>query len=173
MKGSVVNIKTRHFLSSKEVKKLVEELKIRFGGSLDAFLGVKPQIERIVLDNNEELLAINKIVSFWKRGESYIPLLKLLIDRVVQLKTVVVDMGAVKFVTNGADVMRPGIRRIDPTIREGDVVVVVDENNARPLAVTQAKLDAPQMESTREGKVLKNLHTINDFLWEFSKEFGK
>jgi len=168
-----MNIKARHFLSSKEVKKLHKELKLRFGSSLDAFLGTKPQIERIVLDNNEELLAINKIVSFWKRGEIYVPLLKLLIDRVVQLKTVVVDMGAIKFVTNGADVMRPGIRQIDPTIHAGDIVVVVDENNARPLAVTQALLDAPQMEGTKGGKVLKNLHTISDFLWEFSKEFGK
>ncbi len=173
MEKCFVNIKSRHFMSSKEVKKLIEELKARFGSTLDAFMGIKPQIERIVLDNNEELLAINKIVSFWKRGEIYVPLLKLLIDRVVQLKTVVVDMGAVKFVTNGADVMRPGIRQIDPTIHMGDIVVVVDEKNARPLAVTQAMMDAPQMEGTKGGKVLKNLHTINDFLWEFSRDFGK
>ncbi len=168
-----MDIKARHFMSSKEVKKLIEELKARFGNTLDAFMGTKPQIERIVLDNSEELMAINKIVSFWKRGDIYVPLLKLLIDCVVQLKTIVVDMGAIKFVTNGADVMRPGIRRIDPTIRAGDIVVVVDENNARPLAVTQAMMDAAQMEGTKAGKVLKNLHTINDFLWEFSKDFGK
>ena len=80
-------------------------------------------------------------------------------------------MGAIKFVTNGADVFRPGIREIDPSIAAGDIVVVVDENNHRPLAVMEAKYDAGQMEAMDAGKVLLNLHTINDFLWEISTQF--
>ncbi|HMF34355.1 MAG TPA: PUA domain-containing protein [Candidatus Lokiarchaeia archaeon] len=168
-----MDIKSRHFIKASDVKKLVADLKERFGDSIDPLLGSKPRVERLVLENGEELFAINNTVSFWKREDQYVPLLKLLIDKVVELKAVAVDMGAVKFVTNGADVFRQGIRSIDPLIRAGDIVAVVDEKNHRPLAVTQALYDAEQMEGLGSGKALKNLHTINDFLWELSKEIMK
>jgi len=74
-------------------------------------------------------------------------------------------------VTNGADIMRPGITKIDPSIRKGDIVVIVDENHDRALAIGKSMLDAKQMEDIHSGKVVKNLHTIQDDVWKFEKEF--
>jgi len=74
-------------------------------------------------------------------------------------------------VTNGADVMRPGITKIDSSIKKGDIVVIVDENHDRALAIGRSMLDAKQMEDKNSGKVVKNLHTIQDNVWEFEKEF--
>jgi len=65
----------------------------------------------------------------------------------------VVDMGAIKFVTNGADIMRPGITEIDPTIKKGDIVRVADETHDRILAVSQAMFDATEMEKKHPGKL--------------------
>ena len=87
------------------------------------------------------------------------------------MKTVVVDKGAIRFVTNGADIMRPGITKIDPLIKKCDIVVIVDENHNRALAIGKSMFDAKQMEDTSSGKVIKNLHTIQDDVWAFEKEF--
>ena len=82
-----------------------------------------------------------------------------------------VDKGAIKYVTNAADVMRPGITKIDPSIKKGDIIEIVDETHDRSLAVGKAMYDADEMERKDSGKVIKNLHTIQDSVWEFEKEF--
>ena len=81
------------------------------------------------------------------------------------------DFGAVRFVTNGADVMRPGITKIDPSINKGDIVKIEEETKHRALAVGKAMYDASEMESISSGKVVKNLHTIQDPIWQFEKQF--
>jgi len=67
--------------------------------------------------------------------------------------------------------MRPGITHIDPSIKKGDIVVIVDENHDRALAIGKAMLNADQMQETQTGKVVKNLHTIQDNVWKFEKQF--
>jgi PUA domain protein len=110
-------------------------------------------------------------LKLWKSNEGYIPVLTLLLENKVKLKTIVVDMGAVRFVANGADIMRPGITEIDSQIKRGDLVEIVDEKNHRPLAVGKAMFNAVEMEKKTSGKVVKNLHTITDDIWQFEKQF--
>jgi len=117
------------------------------------------------------LYAINNILKLWKSKEGYIPVLTLLLNKQVDLKTIVVDFGAVRFVANGADVMRPGITMIDPSIKKGDIVSIIEETKNRALAVGKALYDASEMEIISSGKVIKNLHTIQDSVWEFEKQF--
>jgi predicted RNA-binding protein (TIGR00451 family) len=47
----------------------------------------------------------------------------------------------------------------------------VDENHDRALAIGKAMLNANLMQETKAGKVVKNLHTIQDNVWIFEKEF--
>jgi len=79
---------------------------------------------------------------------------------------VTVDAGAVEFVTNGADVMRPGIVDADPGIAEGDLVVIVEENHGKPLAVGRALTDGDDMTGD-EGRVVESVYHVGDELWEF------
>ncbi len=79
---------------------------------------------------------------------------------------VTVDAGAVEFVTNGADVMRPGIVEADSGIDEGDLVVVVEENHGKPLAVGRALTDGDDMTGD-EGRVVESVYHVGDELWEF------
>ena len=79
---------------------------------------------------------------------------------------VTVDAGAVEFVTNGADVMRPGVVEADPQTEEGDLVVVAEENHGKPLAVGRALTDGDDMTGD-EGRVVESVYHVGDDLWEF------
>jgi PUA domain protein len=83
---------------------------------------------------------------------------------------VTVDMGAVPFVYNGADVMAPGIVDADPAIRTGDLVWVRDEKNRRPLAVGRAIMDGPTMAREERGKAIETIHHVGDDLWRLGEE---
>lgn len=79
---------------------------------------------------------------------------------------VTVDMGAVPFVTNGADVMGPGITECDPDIAEGDLVWVRDARNGAPLAVGVALRPAEDLAGKKPGKAVKTIHFVGDRLWK-------
>jgi len=79
---------------------------------------------------------------------------------------VTVDMGAVRFVTNGADVMGPGITEADDGISVGDMVWIRDEKNRVPLAVGVALRDTEGIRSKEKGKAIQMLHYVGDKLWK-------
>lgn len=79
---------------------------------------------------------------------------------------VTVDMGAIRHVHNGADVMAPGITDADPALLEGDWCWIRDEKNSQPLAVGRCTMDGPTMKATTKGKAVRSVHHIGDKLWE-------
>ena len=169
-----MKIHQRHMLRSNDIKDLKEEVKQEYGSeNANAIFKKKSNVELIKLEDRQELIAVNNKLAFWKKDNRYIPLLTILIEPDIgfNMKYVTVDKGAIRFVTNGADIMRPGITEIDPSIRKGDLVRVQDEMHNQALAVGKAKFDAEEMEKMETGKVIDNIHTITDDIWEFSKTF--
>ena len=81
-------------------------------------------------------------------------------------RVVTVDAGAISFVSNGADVMRPGIVDADDAIDDGDLVVVAEESHGKVLAVGRALVDGDDMVGS-EGKVVESVHHVGDDLYEF------
>lgn len=81
-----------------------------------------------------------------------------------------VDMGAIRFIYNGADVMAPGIVDADPDIQAGDFVWVRDERNRQPLAIGRAIMDGPTMARETKGKAIATLHHVGDGLWHLGEE---
>ncbi|MHA2287468.1 MAG: PUA domain-containing protein [Promethearchaeota archaeon] len=167
-----MNIKHRHFIQKSQIKELHDDILAQYDEKfVNQLFPKKARIELIQTDAGDTLYAVNKVLKLWKSKEGYIPVLTLLLNKKIEMKTIVVDKGAIRFVTNGADIMRPGITKIDPLIKKGDIVVIVDENHNRALAIGKSMFDAKQMEDTNSGKVVKNLHTIQDDVWKFEKEF--
>ena len=82
---------------------------------------------------------------------------------------VTVDMGAVKFVYNGADVMAPGVVDADPRIAVGDLVWIRDERNRQPLAVGEALMAGPEMSVAEKGKSVRSHHHVGDDLWKLEE----
>ena len=167
-----MNIKHRHFIQKSQIKELQEEMLTQYDEKfLNQIFPKKARIELIQTDAGDTLYAVNNVLKLWKSNDGFIPVLTLLLNKQVELKKIVVDKGAIRFVTNGADVTRPGITRIDPSIKTGEIVVIVDENHDRALAIGKSMLNAKDMEEKNSGKVVKNLHTIQDDVWKFEKEF--
>lgn len=93
------------------------------------------------------------------------PLISALIDTVF-IPAVTVDMGAVKPVVSGADIMCPGVIRADDMIESGDIVAVVDEDNAKPIAVSRVTKDATDLVEDNSGVGGTSLHYVGDDLWD-------
>ena len=97
----------------------------------------------------------------------YIPLLSE--DAILEkLANVIVDMGAVKFMCNGANVMRPGIKKYTE-FKKGDIVCISEESQNKFLAVGKAIIDSSELESISKGEIIKNMHYISDRYWEIYK----
>ena len=86
-----------------------------------------------------------------------------------QFPSVTVDMGAVKFVCNGAKVMRPGITNFD-AFSNGSVVLVKDQVHGKILAAGIALADSESAKSMEKGYVVDTLHYISDEMWEAFKQ---
>jgi PUA domain protein len=77
-------------------------------------------------------------------------------------------MGAVKFMCDGANVMRPGIRN-HSEFEKGQLVCVVEESQKKFLAVGRAVVPSSELQTMTKGVVLENLHYVSDKYWEIKK----
>ena len=118
------------------------------------------------IDDDSQLIIGNEI-TILKIGEQYLPFLNQT-DVLKKFPNVMVDMGAVKFMCNGANVMRPGIKKYTEFSKD-DIVCVIEESKHKFLAVGKALTDSLELENLSKGEVVKNLHYISDKYWEISK----
>jgi PUA domain protein len=102
-----------------------------------------------------------------KSGDSYLPFLT---DTEILKKfpNVMVDMGAVKFMCKGANVMRPGITNYTQ-FEKDDVVCIIEESQHKFLAVGKSLVPSTDMDSMSKGEIVKNMHYISDKYWESGK----
>ena len=126
-------------------------------------LSKKDQVD--LLEDIYKIILINQEPSFFYYNDKLVPTLKYLQNNLI-LKKITVDMGAVKFVVNGADIMRPGITKIEEEIEKDEFIVIIDEKNQKPLAVGIALLNSEEMQKSTTGKVIKNIHYVGDELWK-------
>src|SRR3989344_2041827 len=151
-------------LSKSDVQELNARINSQFGAS--DFFDKKDQLVQTEHEGIPVYLKDKQPV-FFVVGDKLVPALKLLLVRQF-LRTIVVDMGAIPFVTKGADVMRPGIVEIDASIASGEFVCVVDKNHHKPLSVSQALFSGTEIKAMQKGKVLKNLHYVGDVMWKIT-----
>jgi PUA domain protein len=131
--------------------------------------GDDPSIAIVFDENDKIFLGMKRKHKDEKSGsEVYFPLLKdewILPSR----PAITVDSGAVKFVVNGANIMRPGITKIEGEFGPGDIVVVREEKYGKAIAVGEAAVSKQEMEQTKKGAVINNLHYAGDKYWEMLK----
>lgn len=82
---------------------------------------------------------------------------------------VMVDMGAVKFICKGANVMRPGITKFSD-FEKGQIVCIIEESQQKFLAVGKALVSSNQVKEMDKGEIIRNIHYISDRYWEAKKE---
>ncbi len=160
----------RHVLSKSEARDVASTIEktLNFRGPLD----FKAKWEVVKLSKSEVVYLLDGRPLAIEVSGRLIPSIKALMDGAAELPRVVVDSGAVKHVVNGADVMAPGIVRVEGDFVKGDLVVVVDEKHGMPLCVGVALVDKSELESMSKGKVIQNIHYVGDKLWNRLKEMG-
>ncbi len=144
-------------LRTKDANKLLENYHLS--------LQKKDQIE--LLEDKFKVIIINKIPAFFYYQELIVPTLKYL-QQYHLLKKITIDAGAIKFIISGADVMRPGIVDLEPEIEPKELVVIIDKDNQKPLAVGIALYSGIIIKSMLQGKVIKNIHYVGDTIWRFT-----
>ncbi|MCA9459053.1 MAG: DUF1947 domain-containing protein [Nanoarchaeota archaeon] len=77
-------------------------------------------------------------------------------------KSVYVDKGAIPFIIKGADLMRPGIQKIDEEIENGDIVLVRDENHNKIIAIGRSLFSSDDMKIQKKGKSIDIYHYVGD-----------
>lgn len=106
-------------------------------------------------------------VKILKINEDYIPFLSET-KMLEKFPNVMVDMGAIKFMCKGANVMRPGIKKYTE-FEKDQLVCIVEESQHKFLAVGKALVSSSELENMKKGEVIKNIHYISDKFWETGK----
>lgn len=127
-----------------------------------------PKIKNLkIYELDEGQFIVGEGLTAIKIGQNYLPFLS---DSITLSKfpSVTVDMGAVKFMCNGANVMRPGIRSFGE-FEKGQIVGIIEESQKKYLAVGRALVSSKEMAELSKGIVIENLHYISDKYWEIKK----
>ena len=152
-----------NLISKSETAKIFEELNTQWKMELPKQKNVRThQIDE------KGIIITGKGITAIKIGEDILPFLG---DAQILEKFpyVIVDMGAIKFVCKGANVMRPGITKFSD-FEKGEIICVIEESQHKFLAVGRAEIPSSKLAETNKGEVIKNMHYISDVFWESEKE---
>jgi PUA domain protein len=155
-------------------KRLREKEANALGAEISSKVGVKVFTAEDTVDQAEssdmDLIFVDgEVDAFMRDGKPFLTIRGLLRYPATR-SYVTVDMGAVRFVINGADIMGPGIVDADQGIRAGDMVWVRDERNLKPLAVGEALVTGAEMKAKKPGKAVKSVLYVGDKLWKLEEE---
>ena len=152
-----------NLISKSETSKILEQINSQWKIELPKQKNIKTH------DVNEKgLIITGNGITAVKIGDDILPFLD---DSQILEKFpyVTVDMGAVKFVCKGANIMRPGITKFSD-FESGEIVCIVEESQNKFLAVGKAEMSSKELEGIKNGEVIKNMHYISDIFWESKKE---
>jgi len=159
----MVEAKRRHVLREREASQLLDELSKKLNIDIKQVLGTKIHVEvaqtqkaKIFFINDKPLVAIF--------NDNLLPTL-LFEEALRLLPKIIVNMGAVPHICNGADVMAPGVVRIEKEYKTNDYIVVSDERHNKLLAIATALTDSQTALRMKHGKIAMNIHYVGDNLW--------
>ena len=154
-----------HLLSKRTKEDLIKRLKQSWPSSIE--LDDLEAIDVAEIDEQSDLLSSDHFKAV-RLGNIYLPFLSY--EKILEhFPKVIVDAGAIRFICNGANIMRPGITAFEGTFRKGDVVIVQEERHHKYVAVGLALLDSAEASKMQKGAVVENLHYVGDKLWEAHK----
>ena len=152
-----------NLISKSETSQILEQINLQWKMKLPKLKNVK--FHHI---NEKSIVITAPGLTAVKINDNIFPFL----DDILMLEKfphVIVDMGAIKFVCKGANVMRPGITKFSD-FEKDEIVCVIEESQHKFLAVGIAEMSSKELDETAKGEVIKNMHYISDEYWEIRKE---
>ena len=116
---------------------------------------------------NDAQIITGQGIKILKIDDDYLPFLSET-ETLEKFPNVTVDMGAVKFMCKGANLMRPGIKKFTE-FEKDKLVCIIEESQHKFLAVGKAMVSSSELEEMEKGEVIKNMHYISDNFWETGK----
>ncbi|MCU4799956.1 RNA-binding protein [Halobacteria archaeon HArc-gm2] len=158
-----MNVKSRHHLRADAIDDIETAVSENLGVEVEADSYEKVEFddsdwEVVLVDGEPLVLYVDEEPFLTVQGLNAFPPTE---------HIVTVDAGAVSFVSDGADIMRPGITEADDDISEGDLVAINEESHGKFLAVGRAKTSGDDMVGD-SGKVVESIHHVGDDLFEFT-----
>ncbi len=156
-----IRIKNKHSLKKKEIKDFLNEINNILSIDIDLNnlrfeTGFYDDVKIIFVDDDPCFIVIDNRIFFTLHG---------IIRFKPKDKFVIVDMGAIEYITSGADLMAPGIVDADINIKVDDFVWISDEKYRKPLAIGVAIMDGEHMIHEKKGKSVKIVHYVGDKYW--------
>lgn len=151
-----------NLISKSETSALLKTVSEKWGIDLPKIKNLKVYQ---ILDDAQ--IITGKGIKILKMGDDYLPFLSET-ETLAKFPNVTVDMGAIKFMCKGANLMRPGIKSFGE-FEKDKLVCIVEESQHKFLAVGKAVASSSELETMDKGEVVKNLHYISDKFWEIGK----
>ena len=154
-----IKVKKRNFLKKKKIKEIKSQL-----GEYEGLLEGKKNVEILEAEPDSFILVDGEPYIIMIDGKPF-PTLKAALANQIEGKTVTVDMGAIRFVSNGADIMSPGIVASSEGVEPGDIVLIIDETHGKPLAIGVSLISGEEMVANDSGKAVSTKHYVGDDIW--------
>jgi PUA domain protein len=151
-----------NLISKSETSALLKTVSERWGIELPKMKNVKVHQ---ILDDAQ--IITGKGIKILKVEDDYLPFLSET-EMLEKFPAVTVDMGAVKFMCKGANLMRPGIKEFTE-FEKDKLVCIVEESQHKFLAVGKSVVSSSELDTMDKGEVIKNIHYISDKFWETGK----
>ena len=151
-----------NLISKSETTVLLKKVSDNWGIEFPKMKNVK--VHQILSDAQ---IITGKGLKILKINEDYVPFLSET-EILKKFPNVEVDMGAVKFMCKGANLMRPGIKKFTE-FEKDSLVCIIEESQHKFLAVGKAMVSSSELETMEKGEVIKNMHYISDTFWETGK----
>jgi len=163
-----VRLSRRYHLRDRRVKQILDEISKNLKLAISDFADERTSIEAAELIPKGEIILMDNKAAFIQLEDEVFP--TLLNEAVLaKLPSITVDMGAIPHICNGADLMAPGIVKIDGDFEVGDVLTIVEERFSKRVAVAKALCNSIEADQRKRGKVAINLHFVGDYFWEAFK----
>jgi PUA domain protein len=132
-----------------------------------------PKIKNIKvfeIEYDKSIVVIDTVVGVFIKNELILPFLGKT-DILKEFPSIKVDSGSIKFICNGAKILRPGIVEFG-SFNKNDIVAVKDERFEKFISVGLALEDSAIAENMQKGYVIDNLHFVGDKFWDAFKEIS-
>jgi PUA domain protein len=132
-----------------------------------------PKIKNIKvfeIEYDKSIVVIDTVVGVFIKNELILPFLGKT-DILKEFPYIKVDSGSIKFICNGAKILRPGIVEFG-SFNKNDIVAVKDERFEKFISVGLALEDSAIAENMQKGYVIDNLHFVGDKFWDAFKEIS-
>ncbi|KAH0574338.1 MCT-1 protein-like protein [Spironucleus salmonicida] len=156
-------------LKNKDIKQVIQSLESQNPDKKDLFAELATStVFQFKTPNRFIFIADNSQLKYFSYYNSqYAPMLRQLHKFPSLLKYVYNDGGSCRALLNGAQLMAPGIHKIDETLKVGDICALRVSEDAEALAICKLLQDPVEiMKPNRAGQATETLFILGDGLYE-------